>query len=67
MTSAFEDAALVMAHALGVPDHAFASIPHPVSSASDAGLAARAEATCRFVQALLAGEVRGPSRESPSP
>ena len=42
MTSNFVSAAELMAKVLGMPDYAFAIIDHPVSSASDQQLEARA-------------------------
>jgi hypothetical protein len=53
MTSAFVDAAHTMAAALGVPDYPFAVIDHPVSSATDAGLEARARSVCEALRAEL--------------
>jgi hypothetical protein len=45
MTTRFVSAAEMMGKVLGMPGYAFATIEHPVSSASDAELAARARAT----------------------
>ena len=42
MTTRFASAAEMMGKALGMPGYAFATIEHPVSSASDAELASRA-------------------------
>ncbi len=42
MTTRFVGAAELMARVLGMPDYKFAVIDHPVSSASDAELEARA-------------------------
>lgn len=42
MTSAFEDGAALMARVLGAPDHQFAVIQHPIASADNDGLQARA-------------------------
>lgn len=53
MTTAFVDAAHTMACALGVPDYPFAVIEHPVSSATDAGLEARARALCEYLRRTL--------------
>ena len=53
MTTRFTSAAEMMGKALGMPGYAFATIEHPVSSASDAELAARAQAAidqaCRLL------------------
>jgi len=45
MTTRFVSAAEMMRKVLGMPDHAFVTIEHPVSSASDAELADRARST----------------------
>ena len=45
MTTRFVSAAETMGKALGMPGYEFATIEHPVSSADDAALAARARAT----------------------
>ncbi len=42
MTSAFVDGAALMATALGASGYPFAVIEHPISSANDAQLAAKA-------------------------
>jgi len=44
MTTRFTSAAETMGKALGMPGYEIAIIDHPVSSASDADLAARAKA-----------------------
>lgn len=44
MTSRFVTAATLMAKVLSLPDYPFAVIEHPISSAGDAGLEARARA-----------------------
>jgi hypothetical protein len=44
MTTRFVTAAELMRRVLGMPDHRFAVIDHPVSSATDEELAARARA-----------------------
>ena len=44
MTVRFASAAEMMGRVLGMPGYAFVQIEHPVSSASDAELAARARA-----------------------
>ena len=54
MTETFVDAAEAMAGALGDATYGFAVIAHPVSSATDAGLRARAEATLHQPSAQLA-------------
>jgi hypothetical protein len=56
MTSAFVDGAELMAAALGVPGYRFAVISHPISSASDAELEAKARATLAQARDLLAPE-----------
>lgn len=56
MTTAFVDAAELMARVQGVPDHRFAVIEHPISSADDAGLADRAERAVATAVAVLIGE-----------
>ena len=55
MTSAFVDAAALMARTQGVPDHPFAVIEHPIASADDAGLAARAQQAVSQAAAVLLG------------
>jgi len=42
MTARFVSAAEMMSRVLGMPDYAFATIGHPVSSATDDGLRAMA-------------------------
>ena len=55
MTSAFVDAAELMARVQGVPKHPFTVIEHPIAGADEAGLAARAEtAVAQAVEVLLA-------------
>ena len=53
MTTRFVSAAETMGKALGMPGYEFVTIEHPVSSASDADLAARAKAAieqgCRLL------------------
>ena len=44
MTERFVSAAETMGRVLGMPGYGFSTIDHPVSSANDAGLAARARA-----------------------
>jgi hypothetical protein len=53
MTSAFVDGAALMASALGVPGYGFVVIEHPISSASDAALHARARDALAQAAALL--------------
>ena len=53
MTSRFVSAARLMAKVLGMPDYAFVTIEHPISSAGDAGLEARARATLEELERLL--------------
>ncbi len=53
MTTRFVSAAELMSRVLGMPDYRFAIIEHPVSSASDEALAARARATLGEVSRLL--------------
>ena len=53
MTTRFVSAAELMARVLGFPDYAFAVIDHPVSSATDDGLAAMAQATIEQAKMLL--------------
>jgi hypothetical protein len=54
MTTRFVSAAELMSRVLGLPGYRFAVIEHPVSSATDAGLAARAQATIGQMRGLLA-------------
>jgi hypothetical protein len=53
MTTRFVSAAEMMNRVLGMPDYKFATIDHPVSSASDEELAAKARAAveqgCRLL------------------
>lgn len=58
MTTAFADAAETMAAALGQHDYPFAVIEHPVSSATDAGLEARARSVCDHLRRELADTAR---------
>lgn len=44
MTERFVSAAETMGRVLGMPGYGFSTIEHPVSSADDTGLAARARA-----------------------
>jgi hypothetical protein len=53
MTSAFVDGAEMMASALGVPGYRFAVIGHPISSATDADLEAKARDALEQARPLL--------------
>ena len=53
MTTRFISAAELMARVLGFPAYAFATIPHPVSSASDDGLRQAAVAAAQQARRLL--------------
>jgi hypothetical protein len=53
MTSRFVSAADLMSRVLGMQGYAFAVIDHPVSSATDEGLAAMAWATIDQARTLL--------------
>jgi hypothetical protein len=53
MTTRFVSAAELMSRVLGMPDYRFAVIDHPVSSASDEGLAAMAATTIAQARTLL--------------
>ena len=53
MTTRFVSAADLMSRVLGMPGYAFAVIDHPVSSATDEGLAAMARATIEQARTLL--------------
>ena len=53
MTTRFVSAAELMARVLGFSGYAFAVIPHPISSASDAALRDMATATVAQVGRLL--------------
>jgi hypothetical protein len=53
MTTRFVSAADLMSRVLGMPDYRFAVIDHPVSSATDAELAAMALATIEQARDLL--------------
>jgi hypothetical protein len=54
MTERFVSAAELMARVLGMPGYAFAVIPHPLSSASDADLRAMAARALEDARGLLA-------------
>ena len=53
MTERFVSAAALMARVLGMPEHRFAVIPHPVSSADDAALRAMAALTIQEMKRVL--------------
>lgn len=53
MTSQFVSAAELMARVLGYPGYSFVVIDHPISSADDAALLARARATIDQIRRLL--------------
>ena len=53
MTTRFVSAAQLMSRVLGMPEYAFAVIGHPVSSASDDGLADMARVTVEQARTLL--------------
>ena len=53
MTTRFVSAARLMANVLGMPNYPFVTIEHPISSAGDAGLEARARATLAELEKLL--------------
>ncbi len=55
MTTRFASAAELMSRVLGLPGYAFVQIEHPVSSAGDAGLEARARETVEQGVKLLVG------------
>ena len=55
MTTNFVSAAELMSRVLGVPDYEFGVIEHPVSSADDGGLQARAQATVDLIASMIAG------------
>jgi hypothetical protein len=53
MTTQFVSAAELMCRVLGMPDYPFGVIDHPISSADDAALSAKARATVEQVRARL--------------
>lgn len=53
MTTRFISAAEMMCRVHGMPDYKFAVIEHPISSASDDELKAKAEATADQVATLI--------------
>ena len=69
MTTAFVDGAELMAQALGLPGYQFAVIAHPISSASDTELEAKARATLEQAHRLLvaAEPAAGSRRQTPDP
>ena len=56
MTTEFVSAAELMARVLGAEGQPFAVIEHPISSASDDGLAERARSAVAQAVAILRGE-----------
>ena len=60
MTSAFVDGAELMASALGVTGYQFAIIEHPIATASDTELEAKARATIDQATHLLLPRTQGP-------
>jgi len=57
MTSRFVSAAELMCKVLGMPDYKFATIDHPISSASERQLADYARATVARARQLLLGNI----------
>jgi hypothetical protein len=55
MTTRFVSAAELMARVLGFPNYAFATIPHPISSATDDTLRDMAAAATAQARRLLLG------------
>ena len=53
MTTRFASAAQMMAKVLGLPDYPYVTIGHPISSATDAELAAMARHTVGEAKRLL--------------
>jgi hypothetical protein len=53
MTTRFVSAARLMGKVLGMPDYPFVVIEHPISSAGDAGLEARARAALADMRPML--------------
>jgi hypothetical protein len=58
MTTRFASAAEMMSRVLGMPDYQFATIDHPVSSATDEELAAKARMAIAQGCRLLIQEAR---------
>lgn len=61
MTAAFADGATLMASALGVAGYPFVVIGHPISSATDVELEAKARAALDQARALLLADAAAPS------
>jgi hypothetical protein len=55
ITSAFVDAAALMARVCGIPGYGFAVVGHPISSARDEELADKARQTLVQAERLLLG------------
>jgi hypothetical protein len=55
ITSAFADAAALMARACGIPGYGFAVVDHPISSARNEELADRARQALVQAERLLLG------------
>jgi hypothetical protein len=55
ITSAFVDAAALMARVCGMPGYGFAVVGHPISSAKDEELADKAQQTLVQAERLLLG------------
>ncbi len=53
MTTRFVSAAKLMAKVLGMPEHPFVVIDHPISSAGDAGIEARARVALEGIRTHL--------------
>lgn len=53
MTARFVSAARMMSRVLGLPDYAFVTIEHPISSAGDDALREQARATIAEARRLL--------------
>jgi hypothetical protein len=55
ITSAFTDAAALMAQVCGMPGYGFAVVGHPISSAKEEELAAKARQALEQAEGLLRG------------
>jgi hypothetical protein len=55
ITSAFADAAALMARVCGMPGYGFAVVEHPISSATDEELADKARQALAQAERLLLG------------
>jgi hypothetical protein len=55
MTDRFTETARLMAEVCGLPRYRFAIVPHPISSATDAELRAKAEDAVRQCVVILRG------------